>query len=222
MKSLGGMKATTWTDPMSVLRHVDPGPNFGPAVLADAVNKAFPEPMRTFTPLVPGRYIRCSLPQFTLVFGNLHTFCTEFSQVSRAGHDTTMAAKGKCGLVSPTCYWYHQLFVCGGPTAAILEACWYCRDTKTSAGVWRKEALAANLNNTGTIKSGWRIRGQTVCKTCCVCESGSKVVWYYSRVKHYRGTHQWHMHGIVPWTGTGPLCHLILKRHLILLIVGYV
>lgn len=50
MKSLGGMKATTRTDPMSVLRHVDPGPNFGPTVLADVVNKAFPEPMSTFTP----------------------------------------------------------------------------------------------------------------------------------------------------------------------------
>lgn len=107
MKSLGGMKATTQTDPMSVLRHVDPGPNFGPTVLADAVNKAFPVPMSTFTPLAPDATLDVPYPNSPLFFGNLHTseaFCTEFSQVSRAGHDTILAAKGKCGLVSPTCY----------------------------------------------------------------------------------------------------------------------
>lgn len=51
---------------MSVLRHVDPGPNFGPAVLADAVNKAFPEPMRTFTPLVPDATLDVPYPNSPL------------------------------------------------------------------------------------------------------------------------------------------------------------
>lgn len=73
MKSLGGMKATTQTDPMSVLRHVDPGPNFGLTVLADAVNKAFPVPMSTFTPLAPDATLDVPYPNSPLFFGNLHT-----------------------------------------------------------------------------------------------------------------------------------------------------
>lgn len=67
MKSLGGMKATTRTDPMSVLRHVDPGPNFGPTVLADAVNKAFPVPMSTFTPLAPDATLDVPYPNSPLL-----------------------------------------------------------------------------------------------------------------------------------------------------------
>lgn len=67
MKSLGGMKATTRTDPTSVLRHVDPGSNFGPTALADAVNKAFPEPMSTFTPLVQDTTLDVPYPNSPLV-----------------------------------------------------------------------------------------------------------------------------------------------------------
>ena len=51
---------------MSVLRHVDPGPNFGPTVLADAVNKAFPEPMSTFTPLAPDATLDVPYPNSPL------------------------------------------------------------------------------------------------------------------------------------------------------------
>ena len=45
------MKSATRTDPMSVLRHVDPGHNSGPTALANTVNEAFLAPIRTFAPL---------------------------------------------------------------------------------------------------------------------------------------------------------------------------
>ena len=51
MKTLGEMKSATRTDPMSVLRHVDPGHNSGPTALANTVNEAFLAPIRTFAPL---------------------------------------------------------------------------------------------------------------------------------------------------------------------------
>lgn len=53
VKTLAGMKSGTRTDPLSVLTHVQPGPNSSPTDLADTVNEAFLESMRTFTPLGP-------------------------------------------------------------------------------------------------------------------------------------------------------------------------
>ena len=53
VKTLGGMKSATRTDPLSVLTHVQPGPNSRPTALADTVKEAFLEPMSTFTPLDP-------------------------------------------------------------------------------------------------------------------------------------------------------------------------
>ena len=67
VKTLVGMKAATRTDPMSVLRHVDPGPNSGPTALADAVNEAFLEPMNIFTPLAHDATSDVRYPNPTLV-----------------------------------------------------------------------------------------------------------------------------------------------------------
>ena len=47
------MKSATRTDPLSVLTHVQPGPNSSPTALADTVNEVFLEPMSTFMPLGP-------------------------------------------------------------------------------------------------------------------------------------------------------------------------
>ena len=47
------MKSATRTDPLSLLTHVQSGPNASPTVLADTVNEAFLEPMSTFTSLGP-------------------------------------------------------------------------------------------------------------------------------------------------------------------------
>ena len=51
VKTLGGMKSATRTEPMSVLRHVGPGHNSGPTALANTINEGFLARMRTFTPL---------------------------------------------------------------------------------------------------------------------------------------------------------------------------
>ena len=48
VKTLGGMKSATRTDPVSVLTHVQPGPNSSPTV-----NEVFLEPISNFTPLGP-------------------------------------------------------------------------------------------------------------------------------------------------------------------------
>ena len=67
VKTLVGMKVATRTDPMSVLRHVDLGPNSGPTALADAVNEAFLEPMNIFTPLAFDATSDVRYPNPTLV-----------------------------------------------------------------------------------------------------------------------------------------------------------
>ncbi|KAL9986423.1 hypothetical protein ACROYT_G000570 [Oculina patagonica] len=53
VKTLGGTKSATRSDPMSVLRHIDTGLNSGPTTLANTINKAFLDPMSIFVPLAP-------------------------------------------------------------------------------------------------------------------------------------------------------------------------
>ena len=53
VKTLGGLKSATRTDPLFVLMHVQPEPNSSLTALADTVNEAFLEPMSTFMPLGP-------------------------------------------------------------------------------------------------------------------------------------------------------------------------
>ena len=54
VKSLGGMQSATRTDPTSVLRHIDSGPDSSRTALANVINNAFLAPMNSFTPLDPG------------------------------------------------------------------------------------------------------------------------------------------------------------------------
>ena len=53
VKILGGMKSATQTDPLSVLTHVQPGPNSSPTDFANTVNEAFLKPMSALRPLGP-------------------------------------------------------------------------------------------------------------------------------------------------------------------------
>ena len=53
VKTLGGMESATRTDPLSVLTHLQPGPNSSPTDIADTVNEAFLESMSRFSPLGP-------------------------------------------------------------------------------------------------------------------------------------------------------------------------
>ena len=53
LKTLGDTKSATRADPLSVLTHVQPGPNSSSTALADTVNEAFLEPMSTLKPLGP-------------------------------------------------------------------------------------------------------------------------------------------------------------------------
>ena len=54
VKSLGGMQSATRTDPTSVLKHIDSGPDSSRTALANVITKAFLAPMNSFTPLDPG------------------------------------------------------------------------------------------------------------------------------------------------------------------------
>ena len=54
VKSLRGMQSATRTDPTSVLKHIDSGPDSSRTALANVINNAFLAPMNSFTPLDPG------------------------------------------------------------------------------------------------------------------------------------------------------------------------
>ena len=54
VKRLGGIKSATRTDPISVLKRLDSGPDSSLKALANTVNNAFLAPMNSFSPLHPG------------------------------------------------------------------------------------------------------------------------------------------------------------------------
>ena len=54
VKSLGGMQSATRTDPTSVLKHIDSGPDSSRTTLTNVINNAFLAPMNSFTPLDRG------------------------------------------------------------------------------------------------------------------------------------------------------------------------
>ena len=88
VKTLVEMTTATRTDPMSVLKHVDPRPNSGPTALADAVNGAFLEPKSIFAPLSHDATSNVRYPNSTLV----SEFCvlkklSALNPAKASGHD---------------------------------------------------------------------------------------------------------------------------------------
>ena len=53
VKRLGGMQSATRTDPTSVLKRFDSGPDSSLKALANTINNAFLAPMNSFSPLHP-------------------------------------------------------------------------------------------------------------------------------------------------------------------------
>ena len=53
VKRLGGMQSATRTDPTSVLKRLDSGPDSSLKALANTINNAFLAPMNSFSPLHP-------------------------------------------------------------------------------------------------------------------------------------------------------------------------
>ena len=68
VKRLGGMQSATRTDPTSVLKRLDSGPDSSLKALANTINNAFFAPMNSFSPLHPeasGDVQHTNLPRVT-------------------------------------------------------------------------------------------------------------------------------------------------------------
>ena len=166
----GYMKSATRKDPLSILTHVQPGPNSSPTALADTVNEAFLEPMSTFTPLGPVSTAdaRYSNPPSVSEFRVLKKLSV-LNPAKSSGPDMipSWLLKENADLLGPA---VTDIINCSFGEARLQQS-WKHADIvpipKQMPVYDVNKHLWPIFSNTRIVKSGRRIRGRTACKTCC-------------------------------------------------------